>query len=134
MNILIFDDEEDLCTILTLICIRKNYTVSCASNLPDALILMESLPVLMFLDNNLTDGVGLEMIEQLKARSPLTKIAFITASSDHNIQAQAFSQGADYFLAKPFQLQGVREILSQFQDYYKKPDSSLSFVSAPSVY
>ena len=133
MNILILDDEEDLCTILTLICLRKNFTVSCASNLADALKLMKSLPVLLFLDNNLTNGVGLEMIEQIKARYPLTKIAFITASSDQNIQERAFSLGADYFLAKPFHLQGVRDILSRFTNYKSIPDSSRSFVSTPSV-
>jgi DNA-binding response OmpR family regulator len=113
MDILIVDDEKDLCNILTLICLRKNFTVSCAFNLLDALAQIESFPILMFLDNNLTDGVGLEMIEQLKVRSPLTKIVFITASSDLKIKEQAFKRGVDYFLAKPFQLQGVREILSQ---------------------
>src|SRR5664279_2300801 len=108
MNIAIVDDEEDLCKILTLICTRRNYTVSCASNLPGALRLMDEQPVLMFLDNNLTDGLGLEMIEQLKARSPVTKIAFITADSNNKIREQALGRGADFFLAKPFQLQGVR--------------------------
>jgi len=121
MNIAIVDDEEDLCKILTLICIRRNYTVSCACNLPDALLLMDSKPVLMFLDNNLTDGLGIEMIEQLKARSPVTKIAFITADSNLKIREQALGRGADFFLAKPFQLQGVREILSQFHE--KKSES-----------
>jgi DNA-binding response OmpR family regulator len=116
MDILIVDDEKDLCNILSLICLRKHFTVSCAHNLLDALAQIESSPMLMFLDNNLSDGVGLEMIGQLKARSPLTKIAFITACADHKIKNHAFMRGVDYFLAKPFQLQGVREILSQMQE------------------
>jgi DNA-binding response OmpR family regulator len=116
MDILIVDDEKDLCNILTVICLQKNFTVSCAFNLLDALVQIDSFPILMFLDNNLADGVGLEVIEQLKARSPLTKIAFITASSDHKIREKAFIRGVDYFLAKPFQLQGVRQILSQMQE------------------
>jgi DNA-binding response OmpR family regulator len=115
MDILIVDDEMDLCTILSLICLRKRLTVSCAHNLLEAFIQIESLPKLMFLDNNLSDGLGLEMIGQLKLRSPATKIVFITASQDSNIKEQAFINGVDFYLAKPFQLQGVREILSLLQ-------------------
>jgi DNA-binding response OmpR family regulator len=115
MDILIVDDEKDLCTLLSFVCIRKNYTVSCAYNLQDALTQIESFPKLMFLDNNLPDGLGSEMIEQLKLRSPLTKIVFISASSDKKTANHALIPGVDYFLDKPFQLQGVREILSQMQ-------------------
>jgi two-component system KDP operon response regulator KdpE len=116
MDILIVDDERDLCNILTLICVRKNLTVSCSFTLLDAMTQVKSFPELMFLDNNLTDGSGLEVIEQLKARSPRTKIAFITASSDLKIRDKAFQRGADFFLAKPFHLQGVREILSKMRE------------------
>ena|SRR5450631_3382434 len=115
MDILIVDDEKDLCNILTLFCVRKNFTVSCAFTLQDALTQVKSLPTLIFLDNNLTDGAGLDVIKQFKMRSPRTKIAFITASIDHQIRAEAFQRGADYFLAKPFHLQRVREILSTMQ-------------------
>ena len=116
MDILIVDDEMDLCNILSLICLRKQLTVSCAHNLMDAFIRIDYKPKLMFLDNNLSDGLGLDMIMQLKLRSPSTKIAFITACVDYKIKNQAITQGADYFLAKPFQLQGVREILSLMQE------------------
>lgn len=116
MDILIVDDERDLCNILTLFCVRKNFTVSCAFTLQDALTQVISLPTLIFLDNNLTDGSGLEVIKQFKERSPSTKIAFITANTDHTIRAEAFQRGADYFLAKPFHLQGVREILSGMKE------------------
>jgi DNA-binding response OmpR family regulator len=113
MDILIVDDEKDLCDLLSLFCLRKNYSVACAFTLLDAMTQVESFPTLMFLDNNLKDGAGSEVIEQLKVRSPLTKIVFITASSDTKIKDQALQRGADYFLAKPFHLQEVREILSK---------------------
>src|SRR5580765_3767964 len=116
MDILIVDDERDLCNILCLICGRKNLTVSCAYTLVDALKQIDSLPQLMFLDNNITDGAGLEAISSFKARSPHTKIAFITASTDLEIRNQALWQGADYFLPKPFHLQKVREILSIMEE------------------
>ncbi len=115
MDILIVDDEMDLCNILSLICRQKQFTVSCAQNLRDAFVQIESLPKLIFLDNNLSDGLGLEIIGKLKLRSPFTKIAFITASEDNKLKERAFLKGVDYFLAKPFHLHGVREILSQLQ-------------------
>jgi two-component system, OmpR family, response regulator len=112
MDVLIVDDEMDLCYILSLICLKKQFTVSCAHNLMEAFVQIDYQPKLMFLDNNLSDGLGLEMIIQLKLRSPYTKIAFITASLDYKIKNDAIARGADYFLAKPFQLQGLREIFS----------------------
>jgi len=116
MDILIVDDEMDLCNILTLICRQKQFSVSCAQNLRDALVQIEFLPKLVFLDNDLSDGLGLEIIEELKLRSPFTKIVFITASEDYKLKERAFLKGADYYLAKPFHLQGVREILSQLKE------------------
>jgi DNA-binding response OmpR family regulator len=115
MDILIVDDEMDLCNILSLICVRKQFTVTCANNLLDALVHIKSRPKLIFLDNNLSDGLGLEMVGQFRLHSPNSKIAFITACEGDEIKEQAFANGVDYFLAKPFHLQGVREILSLLQ-------------------
>ena len=93
MDILIVDDEMDLCNILSLICRRRQFTVSCAQNLQDAFVQIEFLPKLIFLDNNLSDGLGLEIIGKLKLRSPFTKIAFITASEGSSVRkARAFSK------------------------------------------
>jgi DNA-binding response OmpR family regulator len=115
MDILIVDDDKDLCIILTSICLSRDLTAFCTDNLKDGLVEIDSAPMLMFLDNNLRDGLGLEMIGQFKARSPFTKIVFITAGLDERIMNQALRNGADYFLEKPFQLNGVRDILSKFQ-------------------
>lgn len=133
MDILIVDDEMDLCHILSLICLRKHFTVSCAHNLLDAFAQIESRPLLMFLDNNLSDGFGLDMISQLKLRSPLTKIAFITAGLDPGIKKQAFSLGVDFFLAKPFHLQGLREILSRIPAKQANPNNSTLPINFPDL-
>jgi DNA-binding response OmpR family regulator len=121
MDILIVDDDRDLCTILCLFCHKRDFTVFCAGSLKDALEEIESVPMLMFLDNNLPDGLGLEMIVHFKARFPATKIVFITACLDERLMDQAFKKGADYFLAKPLQLYQVREILSEFQKILISP-------------
>jgi response regulator of citrate/malate metabolism len=115
MDILIVDDDKDLCTILTSICVSRDLFTCCTDNLKDALNEINSFPMLMFLDNNLQDGLGVEMIETFKALSPFTKIVFITADLNERIMNQALKNGADYFLEKPFQLNGVRGILSKFQ-------------------
>lgn len=125
MDILIVVDEKDLCNLLTLICTRNKFTVSCAFSLLDAVVRLERFPTLMFLDNNLTDAVGLDVIREFKARSPYTKIAFIAASADLKIREQAIVRGADYVFAKPFQLQSVREILSKMQDRRTRADPLL---------
>ena len=116
MDILIVDDDKDLCTILTSICVSRDLFASCTDNLKDALKEIDSFPMLMFLDNNLPDGLGVEMIETFKALSPITKIVFISADLNERIMNQALRNGADYFLEKPFRLNGVWGILSKFQN------------------
>ena len=115
MDILVVDDDRELCNILSLCCYKRNFTVSCVGNLKDGLEEIGAVPMLMFLDHNLPDGLGLDMIQNFKAHSPITKIVFITACPEERIKDQAFAKGADYFLAKPFLLHDLRQILTEFQ-------------------
>ena len=79
-KILIIDDETDLCLLLKNYFLRKNYEVIVAHSLKEGKTLLKSLqPDILFLDNNLPDGIGWDMAPIIAADFPATYIVMISA-------------------------------------------------------
>ena len=56
----------------------------------------------LILDFAMPGMTGLDLQHELKIRGHKTPIIFITAQKDEAVRAQAFEQGAEEFLLKPF--------------------------------
>ena len=79
-KVLIIDDETDLCLLLKDYFIRKNYKVDISHTLKEGLGLLESInPDILFLDNNLPDGVGWALAPEISEGYPSTYIVLISA-------------------------------------------------------
>lgn len=79
-KILIVDDEEDLCLLLKIYFTRKKYQVNIANTLTDGLEKLDNWqPDILFLDNNLPDGLGWEKAPDLLERYPQLDIHLISA-------------------------------------------------------
>ena len=79
-QILIIDDETDLCLLLKDYFVRKNYEVIVSHTLREGLTILNSLkPEILFLDNNLPDGVGWDLAPGLSVDFPDTYIILISA-------------------------------------------------------
>lgn len=103
MKALIIDDEIDICYLLSGILKQKNYQTHYVNNLADAVVeLKNSSPVIVFLDNHLPDGLGIEFVDHIKKNYPATKIIMITAYDTSADRQQAISMGVDIFIGKPF--------------------------------
>jgi len=60
-RVLIIDDETDFCLLMKNYFIRKNYEVHIFHTLEEGMKNMEKIkPDIIFLDNNLPDGLGWE--------------------------------------------------------------------------
>lgn len=58
-NIMIIDDEVDLCMLMKNYLVTRSYTVNYALNIKDGLEILKTFaPDILFLDNNLPDGAG----------------------------------------------------------------------------
>lgn len=68
-------------------------------------------PAILFLDNHLPDGRGLDFIAEIKQHWPDTKIIMITAHDSPNERRQAREEGADLFISKPFSREIIIESL-----------------------
>lgn len=111
-RMLIVDDEQDLCYLLAGM-MDKNLDVHITHSLSDAREhLNEYKPDILFLDNNLPDGRGIDSIAYLRKQLPSARIIMMTSDTTNDLEKKARSYGADYFLYKPFSREIVKSILS----------------------
>jgi DNA-binding response OmpR family regulator len=126
-RILIVDDEEDICMILSYSLQKAGYETLIAHSAEDALALLlptsnceypianNPSPISLILLDIMMDGMsGLEMAEKLRSdignRMPgagIPPIIFLTALSDESTLLQGFNLGADDYITKPFRVPEV---------------------------
>lgn len=79
-KILIIDDETDLCLLLKDYFVRRNYNVFLSHSLEDGERVLNSMdPDILFLDNNLPDGIGWNNAPAIAEAHPSTYIVLISA-------------------------------------------------------
>ena len=105
---LIIDDETDICYLLKGILSFKNFEATYATTLAEGeKFLKQNDPAVIFLDNHLPDGYGIDTIRHFKKDYPLSKIVMITAHDTSSDRERAYREGVDFFIGKPF----TREII-----------------------
>lgn len=93
-KVLIVDDEEDACLLLKQYFAKKNYEVFCAYTLKEGLQKIRAVkPDLVFLDNNLPDGLGWEASACLMQENPKLEIHLISAYNNTLMDFNKMSRG-----------------------------------------
>ena len=112
LDAMIVEDEKDLSFLISLLLIQKNLKPSCVSSIADARKAIAIInPLLLFLDNRLPDGFGIDYIPEIKQEHPHTKIVMITAHNSMQEIQTAFNNGADYFISKPFNAEIIKNTI-----------------------
>ena len=120
-RILIVDDEEDICMILSYSLQKASYDTLVAHSAEEALELLQSpiahtpSPIdLILLDIMMGEMSGLEMAEKLRSDIGyresgigIPPIIFLTALSDEDTVLKGFNLGADDYISKPFRIAEV---------------------------
>ncbi len=107
---LIIDDEEDICILLSSFLRKKNIDAHYSMTLEDGLKKLNELkPTLLFLDNNLPDGSGIELIPTIRSSNQKLKIIVISAMS--NLRSRALDNSADAFIDKPISFEQILSII-----------------------
>jgi len=103
LKALIVDDEMDVCYLLSSILKYKNLQASYVNSIGEAKrVLGENNHSIIFLDNHLPDGFGINFIDEIRKLNPDVKIVMITAHDTNNDKDRAYAQGVDQFIGKPF--------------------------------
>lgn len=114
MKALIIDDEIDICYLLSSILRKKNINTNYVNSITEARQALERQhPELIFLDNRLPDGMGIDFIEQIKRKHPGIKVAMITAYDTAVDRTKALLQGADFFIPKPFSRDAINQTVDE---------------------
>ena len=115
-DILIVDDEADICELVAGLLQDEGYTTRTARDADSALSEIKNRrPNLLFLDIWLQGSRldGLQLLDSARARNPQLPVVVMTAYADTQLAIQALKSGARDFLVKPFMPQQLLEVIAR---------------------
>jgi len=122
MRILVIEDNTELAQWLCRDLGKSGYTVDHVSNGADGNHALRSEKYdLVILDLHLPKVSGSEILTSLRARNDATPVLVLTANNTLNSRVNVLDQGADDYLAKPFEVEElqarVRMLLRRFNGH-----------------
>ncbi len=116
-RVLIVDDESDICLLLSGLLRRLGYQPTCAHFIEEGRQCLRSQQFdAIFLDLNLPDGLGFDLLPLIKQDQTAAKIIMISAFDGQAERRRATEQGASYFIGKPFTRRSVEMALQTIED------------------
>ena len=104
-NILIVDDDKDICVTLSKILTEKGYEVIVANNSDAAINEIKKTPIDLILLDVWLEGSkhnGLELLKIIKNFNPNIPVILISGHANVEMAVKAIKEGAFYFIEKPF--------------------------------
>jgi len=113
MNVLVVDDEKDICSMFAKWLEQERFTVECVLSGNKALGLLEKTYFdIVFLDIVMPGVSAVEVLERIKKISPKTKIVAISGQLiDCNLRESVQKRGAVDILQKPFKIEDIMKYL-----------------------
>ncbi len=104
-HILVIEDDESISELLYWILTDAGYQVTCAASLNDARkVIDDELPDLIIADLLLPDGLGSDLVSEIRRRFPDRGPDAIVMSAVPQAERHAAEAGARRCLTKPFDL------------------------------
>ena len=106
MKVLIVEDDKHLAETIKSNLVSENYVVEIAEDGADGSFLGRTFNYdAIVLDNSLPKKDGLTVCKEVRSSGKNTPIVFLTIDGDMETKAEAFNNGADDYILKPFSLQ-----------------------------
>ena len=124
-KVLIVDDEPDIREILELLLNSNGYEVFSAADGKNAMEILKENPSidLMILDVMMPHEDGITVIKKIREFSKIP-VLFLTAKTQESDKEEAYANGGDDFLGKPFSqnelLMKVNSLIRRYRDYLGK--------------
>jgi DNA-binding response OmpR family regulator len=108
-RILIIDDETDFCLIMKNYFQKRDYDAEVAYSLKEGMAKLNSgKPEILFLDNNLPDGDGWEIVDRIVEIIPQIKIYLVSA---HRNESRFIASGYNISIwEKPISLKLLNDL------------------------
>lgn len=102
INILVVDDDNDMCLLLNRFLSRNGYNVASANSGQEAINWMKkNVPSLVLCDFRLDDMTGTELLGKIKEQHPEAAVIIITGYSDVKDAVEVMKLGAYDYVTKP---------------------------------
>lgn len=131
-RILVVDDEQDLCEILSFNIQIEGYHVDIANSAEEALEMDIASYDLLLLDVMMGGMSGFQLAKKLK-ENPMTAhvpIIFLTARDTENDTLTGFNLGADDYISKPF---SIREVMVRIRAVLRRTAEQNGSADEPKV-
>ena len=114
LNLLVIDDDPEMCNLLEKVLVREDYHVQTACRGDDALKLLRQKEFDLIISDLKMPGLsGIELIRQAKAASPETPIILITAFGNVNAYIEVKEIGTYEFINKPIKMQHLKRVIQK---------------------
>ena len=114
-RVLVVDDEQKFCSILSQFLVNRGYEVNTASTRTDALAILEQFkPNIVLLDLVMPGLSGLELLKLVRERTFPPRVIMVTAREDEQAAQQAMRYGAEAYVCKPVNLDALERLISGF--------------------
>jgi CheY-like chemotaxis protein len=111
-KVLVVDDEVEICLLVTQYLKKLGYETSFSLSIAEALTKISTgVYDLLFVDLNLSDGSGYDLMKVLQESKSASKVIVISAYDSE--RQKAMQRGANLFLAKPFTKKAIDESLQK---------------------
>lgn len=113
-KVAIFDDDHDILELCAFILKQKGFDVLTRANCSDLLNTVHAFkPDVILMDNWIPETGGIEATQTIKAQPDLKDIPIIYFSANNDIKSLAAKAGADKFLAKPFDIDALENLVTE---------------------
>jgi two-component system response regulator PilR (NtrC family) len=109
----VVDDEPDLRTLYELTLLREGYRVETAGSVQEGMTQLQGRNFdVLITDMRLPDGIGMELLLQLRDQSRSERCIVMTAYGSAENAVEALRAGAFDYLTKPVDLRQFRQVVA----------------------
>lgn len=128
LNIFVIDDDDQIRDSLAEFLTNEGYNVQSFQSGEEALTAIDkTAPEVILLDLVLPGADGLEILKEVKLKSPETMVIMITGHADVSTSVKAMKLGAMDYIKKPFDLEEIRLCILKAENS-KSKDEQLAYL------
>lgn len=119
MNILMIEDDRELCTAVSFRLEQEGFSVTVCHDGEEGLYYMQESPFdLVILDRMLPHMNGIEILKEARSRQIKTPVLMLTALGELDDRLAGLNGGADDYMVKPF---AFEELLARIRCLLRRP-------------
>ncbi len=125
MNILMIEDDKDLCEAVSFRLEQEGFSVTACHDGEEGLYYMGETPYdLVILDRMLPHMDGIQILKEARSRQIKTPVLMLTALGELDDRLSGLNGGADDYMVKPFIFE---ELLARIRCLLRRPASYTAF-------